>query len=158
MFIFSPFIWILSKLAQYLAQEIFTSLPTDLRTLTYSTWLNTPSLQATYTDPPSQSTLHKILDPLPVAITDTLTAYSLLQDKDTFECLNPIVTAYISIVLTAPPPAYLTRQLATECEICDRSWVPLTFHHLIPRGIHAKVLKRGWHTEDQLKNVAWLCR
>lgn len=24
--------------------------------------------------------------------------------------------------------------------------------------MHAKVLKRGWHTEDQLENVAWLCR
>lgn len=24
--------------------------------------------------------------------------------------------------------------------------------------MHAKVLKRGWHTEDQINNVAWLCR
>lgn len=24
--------------------------------------------------------------------------------------------------------------------------------------MHAKVVKRGWHTEDQLENVAWLCR
>lgn len=148
----------LAEFIDYLAQEIFTNLPTDLRAITYSTWLNSPSLQTTYIDPPSPSTLHKILDPLPVSITDTLTTYSLLQDKDTFEFLNPIVTAYISTVLTAPPPACLTRQLATECEICDRSWIPLTYHHLIPRGVHAKVLKRGWHTEDQFENVAWLCR
>jgi DNA polymerase sigma len=24
--------------------------------------------------------------------------------------------------------------------------------------MHQKVLKRGWHTEDQLGNIAWLCR
>lgn len=24
--------------------------------------------------------------------------------------------------------------------------------------MHAKVLKRGWHREYQLNNVAWLCR
>jgi lambda repressor-like predicted transcriptional regulator len=29
---------------------------------------------------------------------------------------------------------------------------------MIPRAVHAKVLKRGWHTEDQLEKVAWLCR
>ena len=52
----------------------------------------------------------------------------------------------------------MTRDLATSCEICNRTWIPLTYHHLIPRGVHAKVLKRAWHTEDQLENVAWLCR
>lgn len=30
-------------------------------------------------------------------------------------------------------------------------------HHLIPRFVHAKVVKRGWHRPDQLQNVAWLC-
>lgn len=24
--------------------------------------------------------------------------------------------------------------------------------------MHAKAVKRGWHTEDELNNVAWLCR
>jgi len=36
--------------------------------------------------------------------------------------------------------------------------VPLTYHHLIPREVHRKVLKRGWHREDMLNSVAWLCR
>jgi hypothetical protein len=31
-------------LGQYIAHEIFTNLPSDLGTLNYSTWLNTPSL------------------------------------------------------------------------------------------------------------------
>jgi len=151
----------ITEQTQYIAQEIFTSLPTDLRNLTYSTWLNTPSLQSLYTDPLPTTTAHKILDPLPGTITDTLTTYSILnptQGQTTTDFLTPILTTYISSLLTPPPRAYLTRPLATECEICDRSWIPLTYHHLIPRGVHAKVLKRGWHTEDQLENVAWLCR
>lgn len=36
--------------------------------------------------------------------------------------------------------------------------MPLTYHHLIPKAAHARVLKRGWHTEDRLNSVAWLCR
>ncbi|KAE8450026.1 hypothetical protein EG329_007165 [Mollisiaceae sp. DMI_Dod_QoI] len=151
----------LADFIDYIAQEIFTNLPSDLRTLTYSAWLNTPSLQFTYTDPLPTTTAHKILDPLPGTITDTLTTYSILnptQGQTTTDFLTPILATYISSLLTPPPRAYLTRPLATESEICDRSWIPLTYHHLIPRGVHAKVLKRGWHTEDQLENVAWLCR
>lgn len=145
--------------SQYLATEIFTNLPSNLRTLTYSTWLNTPSLQATYSDPLATSINNSILDSLPPSITDTLTTYSLLPNhKTTTEYLTPILSTYISTLLTPPPPPRTTGLQATECEICDRSWIPLTYHHLIPRGVHAKVLKRGWHTEDQLENVAWLCR
>ncbi|KUJ14712.1 uncharacterized protein LY89DRAFT_619807, partial [Mollisia scopiformis] len=151
----------LADFIDYIATEIFTNLPPDLRTLTYSTWLNTPTLQSTYTDPPSPALLHKIINPLPASITDTLTTYSLLNptlDQDTTSFLTPILSTYISSLLTPPLAPHLARPLATECEICDRSWIPLTYHHLIPRGVHAKVLKRGWHTEDQLENVAWLCR
>ena len=36
--------------------------------------------------------------------------------------------------------------------------MPLTYHHLIPREVHKKVLKRGWHEEAVLNSVAWLCR
>lgn len=34
----------------------------------------------------------------------------------------------------------------------------MTYHHLIPKSTHERVLKRGWHTEDKLNSVAWLCR
>lgn len=33
-----------------------------------------------------------------------------------------------------------------------------TYHHLIPRQMHAKAVKRGWHKEWELNKVAWLCR
>ncbi|KZF24725.1 hypothetical protein L228DRAFT_245712 [Xylona heveae TC161] len=37
------------------------------------------------------------------------------------------------------------RQKPTHCELCDRDWVPLTEHHLVPRSVQQKALKRGWH-------------
>lgn len=46
----------------------------------------------------------------------------------------------------------------TECEICGRDWIPLSYHHLIPKEVHGKVLKRKWHEEWRLNSVAWLCR
>jgi hypothetical protein len=36
--------------------------------------------------------------------------------------------------------------------------VPLTYHHLIPKSVHEKVRKRGWHADEVLGSVAWLCR
>ncbi|TVY75716.1 Uncharacterized protein LSUE1_G005665 [Lachnellula suecica] len=146
-------------LSKYLATEIFTNLPAELRTLTYSTWLNTPSLQARYSTPISSITASNIINTLPLSITDTLTTYEILSPtKTTFEFLLPILTSYLETLTTAPPPVSELRNQATECEICGRSWIPLTFHHLIPREVHAKVLKRGWHTEDKLQSVAWICR
>ena len=144
---------------QYLALESFSNLPASLRELTYSAWLNTPSLQALYTDPLPPARIANILDPLPPTCTDSLVTYSLLApNQTTNEFLTPILAAYLSTLLTPPPDPRKQRPFVTECEICQRTWIPLTFHHLIPRGVHEKVLKRGWHTEDQLENVAWLCR
>ncbi|CZT08379.1 hypothetical protein WAI453_007274 [Rhynchosporium graminicola] len=149
----------LGEFIDYLATEIFTSLPPSLRTLTHSTWLNTPSLQTLYTSPLSPAQNTTILSALPPAITDTLTTYSLLPAlKTPIEYLTPVLNTYIGTLLTPPPPPRTTGRQATECEICEREWIPLTYHHLIPRSAHAKVLKRGWHSEDMLENVAWLCR
>ena len=67
-----------------------------------------------------------------------------------------MLTEYIAAVTSGPPAWSTTR--ADACEICDRDWIPLSYHHLIPRGVHAKVLKKGWHDEWMLNSVAWLCR
>jgi hypothetical protein len=48
--------------------------------------------------------------------------------------------------------------LVSGCEICQREHIPLTYHHLIPKMVHEKAAKRGWHTREELNNVAWLCR
>lgn len=70
------------------------------------------------------------------------------------------MTNYVEIVLAVPPehtPA-LTASRPDGCEICQREHLPLTYHHLIPRQMHAKAVKRGWHREWELNKVAWLCR
>lgn len=41
----------LSDFIEYIATEIFTTLPSDLRTLTNHTWTTTPTLQSTYAFP-----------------------------------------------------------------------------------------------------------
>ncbi|PTU17116.1 hypothetical protein P175DRAFT_0512594 [Aspergillus ochraceoroseus IBT 24754] len=61
-------------------------------------------------------------------------------------------TSYIPAVTRARPQPG-PRHAPTPCEICARDWIPLSYHHLIPRGVHAKVRKRGWQ-----EDVAWLCR
>lgn len=67
-----------------------------------------------------------------------------------------MLSEYTSSVTTGPPAWASTR--ADACEICERDWIPLSYHHLIPRGVHAKVVKKGWHDEWMLNSVAWLCR
>jgi hypothetical protein len=70
--------------------------------------------------------------------------------------LLPVFHTYITSV-TSPPPIWVTTR-TTACELCERDWVPLTYHHLIPKSTHERVLKRGWHTEEKLNSVAWICR
>ncbi|KKK21151.1 hypothetical protein AOCH_003183 [Aspergillus ochraceoroseus] len=55
-------------------------------------------------------------------------------------------TSYIPAVTRARPQPG-PRHAPTPCEICARDWIPLSYHHLIPRGVHAKVRKRGWQEE-----------
>ncbi|KAL2260574.1 hypothetical protein VTK26DRAFT_5369 [Humicola hyalothermophila] len=71
--------------------------------------------------------------------------------------LAPVLSSYIEAQTTPPPPPASTRALASACEICGRDWINLSYHHLIPRMVHDKVVKRGWHHPDDLQNVAWLC-
>jgi hypothetical protein len=142
-----------SEKEQYLASEIFTSLPEELRTLTYSTWINTPSLALTYSLPLLPSS--PLFNTLPLSIHETLQTYSLLSESQTVpEFLTPVLNNYLTTLTSAPPPPSQTKDAAEGCEICERDWIPLTYHHLIPKSAHARVLKRGWHPEDQLNNVA----
>lgn len=147
-----------SELVQYLADEIFNSLALELRSLSYHVLQNDRLLAEKYTDPIPSAAFESLLSLIPPSITDTLSTYSLLTapKSDLQSFLTPVLSAYISTATAPPPPWISTRTSA--CEICDRDWVPLTYHHLIPRGVHAKVLKRGWHEEHMLNSVAWLCR
>ncbi|KAL2355954.1 hypothetical protein BJ546DRAFT_584993 [Cryomyces antarcticus] len=149
----------LGEFVDYLAAEIFTSLPPELRTLSYAALQNDAALRAKYEEPLPTSTLESISSPLPVSVVDSLSSYGLLPaTTDLSHFLGPVISDYVASTTAAPHEYAPQTCRASACEICDRDWIPLTYHHLIPRAVHAKVLKRGWHEEWELNKVAWLCR
>jgi hypothetical protein len=107
----------------------------------------------------------------PPAFTESLLSYSLVaSESNASETFNKVVTEYRQDLADAPPDEdfvdtgyelpgkggwWATRR--EECEICGRN-CPLTYHHLIPRSTHAKVLRKKWHPPERLNVVAWLCR
>ncbi|KAH7394186.1 hypothetical protein DE146DRAFT_790497 [Phaeosphaeria sp. MPI-PUGE-AT-0046c] len=150
----------LGEFIEYLSSIIFPSLPPDLRSLSYTNLKSSPSLQETYSLPLSASVYDPLLESVSPTALDSLSSTSLLptphDPTDLRNLLLPILHAYIAAT-TAPPPIWTTTR-TTECELCGRDWVPLTYHHLIPKSTHERVLKRGWHEAEVLGSVAWLCR
>lgn len=154
----------LAEFIDYIATQAFESLPEDLRSLTRPAWTASPHLQSRYALPiTSSDTSALILPTLDPAIASSLAAYGVVDNDDAdavATLLAPVLTAYVTTLTATPPPPRQGRTQAEEegCELCGRDWVPLTYHHLIPRFVHDKVLKRGWHPAEALQNVAWLCR
>ncbi|RAK88126.1 hypothetical protein BO79DRAFT_238161 [Aspergillus costaricaensis CBS 115574] len=139
---------------QFIATETFPSLqPPTLQTLTYDPNTDFTSDKEYSPQHLAERTSHT----LPASITDTLTAYAVIESAtDIPYFLAPILGEYVASV-TKPPPVWATTR-TDACEICERDWIPLSYHHLIPRSVHAKVVKKGWHEEWRLNSVAWLCR
>ena len=142
----------LADFADYIAQDIFNSLPPDLQLLSHT------STSLDYSLPLTLTTLENLTSTLPPSIPETLSTYALTTPPttDTSTFLAPILTSYITSTSVPPPPPSSTRTSA--CELCARDWIPLTYHHLIPKSTHARALKRNWHREEDLQSVAWLCR
>ncbi|KAF2664228.1 hypothetical protein BT63DRAFT_429751 [Microthyrium microscopicum] len=143
----------LADFIEYIAIETFSSLPANLRTLTYSTTLTNPTLTTPYLSThltADSPTIDALTNTLPAYLTDTLTTYALPTAND---LLVSVIPAYIRAV-AAPPPTWANTR-ASACELCDRDWVPLTYHHLIPRSVHG--IAKRWHEEWELNKVAWLC-
>jgi hypothetical protein len=144
----------LADFTSYLASEVWPSLPISLHDASHESLSSDNALKQMSSDP---STIPLDTIPIPTSFFDTLTSYSLFGDSD--DCtrfLRKVLSDYLTEA-TAPPPVW--KQTRTEeCEICDRSWVRLTYHHLIPRSVHGKVLKKKWHPESMINSVAWLCR
>ncbi|KAF5378182.1 hypothetical protein D9615_007554 [Tricholomella constricta] len=135
----------LDEFSSYLASESWPTLTEPIRTASYETRGSLPS------DVDSIP-----LDSTSVSFTETLISYGFASDTDeAVKFLRKALADYLEDACAAPPVWSWTR--TTECEICERE-VPLTYHHLIPRSTHAKVLKKKWHPESMLNSVAWLCR
>ncbi|GAB7361374.1 hypothetical protein MBLNU230_g1429t1 [Neophaeotheca triangularis] len=148
----------LADFIEYLAEETFTHLPASLRTLAYSTIQNEPSLNTHYPVPLPPPTVENLLKPLPPHIPETLTTSQILSTPDDLpDLLTPVLETYITTA-TSPAAAYTPSARPEGCEICDREHLPLTYHHLIPRQVQAKAVKRGWCADWELQKVAWLCR
>ena len=136
---------------------MFASLPDDLQTLTYSAVRENPVLRDKYVRSSVSEMAEDVLHLMPTSVAESLSTYDLLPKETSFPPLFVGTLSEYVTTMTSPPPAWITTR-TTACEICDRDWIPLTYHHLIPKQIHEKVLKRKWHEEWQLNSVAWLCR
>lgn len=152
----------LAEFVDYLASSIFEGLPVELQDLDYRSWRESERLQTQFSLPLTADSLSS-LDLAP-SIPETLITYNLVSADPTMDSplpdtteafLAPIISSYIETLITPPPATQSTRTDA--CEICERDWIPLSYHHLIPRFVHEKAVKRGWHRKEDLQNVAWLC-
>ncbi|EIW53088.1 uncharacterized protein TRAVEDRAFT_40562 [Trametes versicolor FP-101664 SS1] len=134
----------LDDFSEYLARETWSALPQRLRDATYEVRETVPDVDDVD------------LDNIPTAFADTLISCGISDDADAAAAfLRRALKDYVAEAC-APPPMW-SKTRTTECEICERE-VPLTYHHLIPREVHNKVLKKKWHPEAMLNSVAWLCR
>ncbi|KAJ7659205.1 hypothetical protein DFH06DRAFT_1406265 [Mycena polygramma] len=135
----------LDDFASYLAHEVWPTLPVAFREAAHDTRSNLLD------DLDSIS-----LDSTPVSCADTLISYGIASDVDASQMfLRKVLSDYLTDAC-APPPVWSSTR-AKECEICERE-IPLTYHHLIPRSVHAKAMKKKWHPPSMLNSVAWLCR
>ncbi|MCJ1477105.1 hypothetical protein MMC13_005776 [Lambiella insularis] len=147
----------LADFIHYLASEVFEVVPLDLQELSFVAIRNDPRLAAKYAESSVPSTVEAIVSRLPPSVTDSIQAYGLLdRSTDISHLISSVIPDYIGAV-TAPPPIWSTTR-SSACEICERDWIPLTYHHLIPKQTHEKAIKRQWHDEWRLNSVAWLCR
>jgi len=151
----------LTEFTDYIATLTFTSLPPELRTADYHIYTTSPEIQVQYASriPLTGSDIPALLPLLDPDISASLSAYGITDEvkQGISEFLAGIMTSYLTLLSTPPPAPSATKADVDGCEICGRDWINLTYHHLIPRFVHAKAVKRGWHRECDLQNVAWLC-
>ncbi|KAF1808936.1 hypothetical protein P152DRAFT_495336 [Eremomyces bilateralis CBS 781.70] len=139
----------LRKARQYIATEIFQSLPSALRSISYATYRDSDAVQETYPSSPPLPfpTIDALKSCIPPDVAETLSLYvsvtSELGDV-TVPIVHDMIPNYISQATSAPPSHNTAPPPPrSPCEICERTQLPLTYHHLIPRGAHAKVVKCG---------------
>ena len=166
----------LEEFVQYLADEVWAVLPEKDKS--FPEYTTTTTTATTVEDLPEKSEADRegneeeeTSSPAPPAFTESLLSYSLVaSEPNASEAFSKIVTEYRQDLANTPPEEDFvdtgyelpgkggwraTRK--EECEICGRN-CPLTYHHLIPRSTHVKVLRKKWHPPERLNVVAWLCR
>ena len=140
-----------------MASELFSSFPPELQAISFAAIKSNETCLQNYSNPLPAITIKTLLANVSPCVIDSLEAYHLIEPGSEKNFLVPVLQNYVKAA-TSPPPIYDHSNRATACEICGRDWVPLSYHHLIPKDVHAKAVKRGWHEEWELQSVAWLCR
>ncbi|EPS42377.1 hypothetical protein H072_3600 [Dactylellina haptotyla CBS 200.50] len=141
----------LAEFIEFLATDLFQYLPKDLTDINYDMKLADETGRVG-----SIEMAEEFLDNLPATYVDAIVEAKLLGDAEDVKRMTTTVLEDYLAATTAPPQRWSeTRPL--ECELCNRE-VRLTYHHLIPRSTHARVLKKKIHPEYMLNRVAWLCR
>ena len=136
---------------------MFDILPPELKGLSYADLKSDSQIGRKYASIALPEDLEAFVPNMPPSVTESIEAYGLLsRSMDLSIFVLSVIKEYIATVTMAPPIWTNTR--ASACEICDRQWIPLTYHHLIPKQVHEKALKRHWHDDWRLNSVAWLCR
>lgn len=142
-----------------MGDEIYANIPEQLRTISYAAVKDNEEIAEKYALPLDGSIVAQTVDGLPPDIADSFCSYGLIEETSDLErLLDPVLNGYVTAA-TAAPPEYTPEISASRpdgCEICGREQLQLTYHHLIPRQVHAKAVKRGWHKEWQLNKVCWL--
>ncbi|KAI9654703.1 MAG: hypothetical protein M1831_005290 [Alyxoria varia] len=144
----------LQEFISYLASQIFDSFPEAVRRLAPDT-LDEDELQQSLSD----ALTDRLVSYVPSEVVDSLTTYEIVDSSsDISSFLSPVFSSYVSAILSTQTIKPAGDSKPDECELCDRSWIPLTAHHLVPREVAEKAVKRGWVSEKDVGNVAWLCR
>ena len=141
----------LAEFTEYIAAETFDCLPSELKSLTHATWT---SIRDAYDLPLTGPDAESLLQDLDPSVDESLQTYT---SRSAPEFLAPVLTSYLSTFTNPPPPPRAGKASAEGCELCGRDWVRLSFHHLIPREVGDKAVKRGWHRREDLEKGAWLC-
>lgn len=142
---------------QYLANEVYDGMPDHIRRRPR---LNNEEVEQLL----EESSMAQLVAATPVAVIDSLQTYGLLDSgpETAPDFLTGIYTAYLNSLVDKP---HTTDQGSAparpaECELCGRDWITLTVHHLIPREMWPKAIKRGWivNEEEGHRRIAWICR
>ncbi|KAK6363202.1 hypothetical protein TWF730_000646 [Orbilia blumenaviensis] len=141
----------LAEFIEFLATDLYEYFPKELTEVTYD--LKTADETGVIG---SIEMAEGFLNNLPSTYVDSIVDAKLLNDAEDVKRMTTSVLEDYLAAATAPPLKW-TETRPLECELCGRE-VRLTYHHLIPRSTHSRVLKKKIHPEYMLNRVAWLCR
>ena len=109
--------------------------------------------------------VEKLVRSTPLSVVDSLIAYGVLPSQSegaSEDFLSELYRALLETVKSqaVDTPSGLKPRQVDACQLCARSYIPLTAHHLIPRQVHVKAIKRGWVTDlaEFQTRIAWVCR